>query len=502
MTLYAIATDAPRAGLSRSGSFIVATATTFLMALALLVWTQAAEARSAPDSFADLAAKLLPSVVNISTTQVIEGREMPDMPQFPPGSPFEDFFKEFFDRNQQQHPKSQRRATSLGSGFIISDDGFVVTNNHVIQDADKITVILKDNIRLPAKLIGRDAKTDLAVLKVEPKNIKLSSVKFGDSGKSRVGDWVVAIGNPFGLGGSVTAGIISARGRDINSGPYDDFIQTDASINRGNSGGPMFNLDGDVVGINTAIFSPSGGSVGIGFAIPSSTAKPVIAQLMKNGSVKRGWLGVHIQAVTDEIAETLGLNEAEGALVASVIEKSPAEAAGIKAGDVILKFDGKKVGTMRTLPRIVAETTIDQQVKVELWRGNDNKTLMVAVGELDEDAQVASNTAKSGKANGGNSVETIGLTLSGLTDKVREKFKLAKDAKGVVVTKVAVDGPAAEKGIRPGDLIVEISQEVVTDPNQVKIKVAEARRAKRKSILILVEGQGGLRFVAIQIVKK
>ncbi len=505
MSLHAIAADAPRTDSGRSANIFVAATMAFLIGLALLVWTQTAEAKSAPDSFADLAAKLLPSVVNISTTQVIEGREAPDMPQFPPGSPFEDFFKEFFDRNQQQqqqHPKRPRRATSLGSGFIISDDGFVVTNNHVIQDADEITVILHDDTRLSAKLIGRDAKTDLAVLKVESKKIKLHGVNFGDSGKSRVGDWVVAIGNPFGLGGTVTAGIISARGRDINSGPYDDFIQTDASINRGNSGGPMFNLDGEVIGINTAIFSPSGGSVGIGFAIPSSTAKPVIAQLMKTGSVKRGWLGVHIQAVTEEIAETLGLKEAEGALVASVIEKSPAEAAGIKAGDVILSFDGKKVGEMRTLPKIVAETTINEKVKVELWRDNDDKTLMVAVGELDEDAQVASRTAKPGKASAGQSVETVGLTLLSLTDKVREKFKLAKDAKGVVVSKVAEDGPSAEKGIRPGDLIVEISQQEVTDPKQVKSKVDEARKAGRKSILILVEGQGGLRFVAIRLEKK
>ena len=501
MSLHAIAANAPRTESSRPVNIFVAAAMAFLMALALLFWTQAAEARSAPDSFADLAAKLLPSVVNISTTQVIEGRATPDMPQFPPGSPFEDFFKEFFDRNQQQN-KRPRRATSLGSGFIISDDGFIVTNNHVIQDADEITVILHDDTRLPAKLIGRDAKTDLAVLKVESKKIKLHGVKLGDSGESRVGDWVVAIGNPFGLGGTVTAGIISARGRDINAGPYDDFIQTDASINRGNSGGPMFNLDGEVIGINTAIFSPSGGSVGIGFAIPSSTAKPVIAQLMKTGSVKRGWLGVHIQAVTEEIAETLGLKEAEGALVANVIEKSPAEAAGIKAGDVILKFDGKKVGEMRSLPKIVAETTVDEKVKVELWRDNGEKTLMVAVGELDEDAQVASRAAKSGKAGGGHSVETLGLTLSALTDKVREQFKLAKDAKGVVVTKVVEDGPAAEKGVRPGDLIVEISQQEVSDPNQIKTKVDEARKAGRKSILILIEGQGGLRFVALRLDKK
>ncbi|MEK9726060.1 MAG: Do family serine endopeptidase, partial [Rhodospirillaceae bacterium] len=348
-----------------------------------------AEAKTAPESFADLAQKLLPSVVNISTTQTVEGRDNPTMPQLPPGSPFEDFFKEFFDRNSPQ--QRSRRATSLGSGFIISKDGYVVTNNHVIADADEITVILHDDTRLPAELVGRDTKTDLAVLKVKAE-IDLSPVGFGNSDAARVGDWVVAIGNPFGLGGTVTAGIISARGRDINSGPYDDYIQTDASINRGNSGGPMFNLDGQVIGINTAIFSPTGGSVGIGFAIPATTAEPVIAQLMKNGSVQRGWLGVHIQAVTDEIAETLGLKEASGALVASVIKDSPAEKGKIKAGDVILTFDGKKVNEMKALPRIVAETEVGRKAPVIVWRDGGRKTLQVAVGELDEEAEVAART--------------------------------------------------------------------------------------------------------------
>ena len=293
-----------------------------VLALALVAVSGAAHAKTAPDSFADLAEKLLPSVVNISTTQVIEGRPGMELPKLPPGSPFEDFFKEFFDRNQPQH--RSRRATSMGSGFVISADGYVITNNHVIQDADEITVILHDDTRLKAELVGRDAKTDLAVLKVKPKG-KLKAVKFGDSDAARVGDWILAIGNPFGLGGTVTAGIISARGRDINAGPYDDFFQTDASINRGNSGGPMFNLKGRVIGINTAIFSPSGGSVGIGFAIPASVASPVIKQLIKHGQVRRGWLGVHIQAVTDEIAETLGLKKASGALVASIIPDGPAE---------------------------------------------------------------------------------------------------------------------------------------------------------------------------------
>jgi len=467
-------------------------------ALLFITWAGlgAAQAKAAPESFADLAEKLLPSVVNISTTQTVQGREGPAMPQLPPGSPFEEFFKEFFDRNGPQ--QRSRRATSLGSGFVISKDGYVVTNNHVIADADEITVILQDDTRLPAELVGRDPKTDLAVLKVKPTK-DLPAVGFGDSTIARVGDWVVAIGNPFGLGGTVTAGIISARGRDINSGPYDDFIQTDASINKGNSGGPLFNMTGQVIGINTAIFSTTGGSVGIGFSIPASTAKPVIDQLIKNGSVKRGWLGVHIQAVTEEIAETLGLKKAEGALVASVIKGSPAEKAKIKPGDVIITFDGKNVTEMRSLPRIVAETQVGKKAKMTVWRDGSVTTLDVAVGELEDDAQVAAKGGGDSKGGGERAIDDLGLTLSALTDPVRSRFKLAKDAKGLVVTKVQGDGPAAEKNIRPGDLIVEVSQEEVTSPADVVNKVREVKKAGRKTVLLLLEGQGGMRFVVVKI---
>jgi serine protease Do len=447
-----------------------------LSAAMILIWSATAHARSAPESFADLAEKLLPSVVNISTTQVIEGREGPTMPQLPPGSPFEDFFKEFFDRNQPQ--QRSRRATSLGSGFIISEDGYVVTNNHVIADADEISVILHDDTRLKATLIGRDSKTDLAVLKVET-GAKLPAVKFGNSRKSRVGDWVVAIGNPFGLGGTVTAGIISARGRDINAGPYDDFIQTDASINRGNSGGPMFNMDGEV--------------------IPSAGAEPVIAQLIKSGTVKRGWLGVHIQAVTEEIAETLGLDEAEGALVASVIDDSPAAQGGIKPGDVIRKFDGKSVKEMRSLPRIVAETEVGKPVRVDIWREGKAETLKVAVGELKEDEQqMASATA--GPA-GELEIDELGMKLASINDKTRERFKLKDDAKGVVVTEVDPAGPAATKEIRPGDVIIEVSQEEIASPDDVRRKISDAAKAGRKSVLLHLEGQNGLRFVAVRLQK-
>ena len=466
---------------------------------ALTVVAATANAKSAPESFADLAEKLLPSVVNISTTQTVEAGKGPEIPQLPPGSPFEDFFKEFFDRNGQQ--QRSRKATSLGSGFIISEDGYIVTNNHVIQDADEITVILSDNKRLKAELIGRDPKTDLAVLKVKPES-PLKAVKFGNSDESRVGDWIVAIGNPFGLGGTVTAGIISARGRDINSGPYDDFLQTDASINRGNSGGPMFNIAGEVIGVNTAIYSPSGGSVGIGFAIPSSTVAPVIRQLRTHGQVKRGWLGVHIQQVTDEIAESLGLEKSEGALVASVIEGGPAEKSKIKAGDVILTFNGHRVTEMRMLPKIVADTEVEKAVKVEVWRGGKIVTLDVKVGELEDDLKVT--TKMGGNGDGKLSqrhIDDLGITLATLTDRLREQFKLEEKAKGVLITKVDSDGPAAEKGIRVGDMIVEIGQEEVSTPKQVDSKVKAAKKQGRKSVLLLLEGQSGLRFVAIRIQK-
>src|SRR5512134_1778265 len=340
---------------SRRASAILGPAA-LLIALVVLL-SNPAHARAVPDSFADLAARLLPSVVNVSTTQVVEGNTGIEIPQLPPGSPFEEFFKEFMERGQPRQQQQRRRATSLGSGFVYDNQGHIVTNNHVIQDADQVTVILHDETRLDAKVIGRDSKTDIAILKVEP-NARLVPVQFGDSDMARVGDWVLAIGNPFGFGGSVTAGIISARGRDIQAGPYDDFLQTDASINRGNSGGPTFNLNGEVIGINTAIYSPSGGSIGIGFAIPSLSAQPVIQQLIQHGQVRRGWLGVRIQAVTEEIADALGLKDAAGALVAGVIPGGPAEKANIKDGDIILEFDGKPIGQMRRLPRLVADTEI------------------------------------------------------------------------------------------------------------------------------------------------
>ena len=482
-----------------SGAAVLACALAMGLVLPSLSFaaTSPATSRSLPGSFADLAEKLLPAVVNISTSQTVQGRTEQEMPQLPPGSPFEEFFKEFFDRDRPQQQRRQR-ATSLGSGFIIDKRGYVVTNNHVIQDADEITVILQDNTRLPATLIGKDSKTDIAVLKVESTK-DLPVVPFGNSDAARVGDWVIAIGNPFALGGTVTAGIISARNRNINAGPYDTFIQTDASINRGNSGGPLFNLNGEVVGINTAIFSPTGGSVGIGFAVPSSMAEPVINQLIKFGKMRRGWLGVHIQAVTDEIAETLGLKDTKGALVASVIPDGPAQAAKIQAGDVILEFDGKPVPSMRQLPLIVAETEIDKIVNTKVWRDNKEVTLKVKVGALDEgEVKMAARTEAPVDTNE-RTLQEFGLTLAPLSPTTRERFKIDESRKGVVVTDVDGAGSAAQEGIRPGDVILEVGQEEVRSVADVLDKVEKAKKAGRRQVLILVEGQSGSRFVVLRV---
>jgi serine protease Do len=478
-----------------------------------LVAPAPAQARSAPESFADLAQKLLPAVVNVSTTQTVKQaqaapgergqRRGPEIPQFPPGSPFEEFFKEFFDRQQRgERPDAPpRRATSLGSGFIIDPAGYVVTNNHVVSEADEINITLHDDTTYKAKLVGRDVKTDLALLKVEPKK-PLAAVAWGDSDQTRVGDWVVAIGNPFGLGGSVTAGILSARGRDIQSGAYDDYLQTDASINRGNSGGPMFNTAGDVIGINTAIYSPTGGSVGIGFAIPATLAKPVIEQIKKYGKVRRGWLGVRIQSVTDELAESLGLDKPKGALVSSASEGGPAAKAKIEPGDVILKFDGKDVTEMRRLPRIVADTQIDKPVDVIVWRKKKEVPLKVQVGELVENEQVAAATpgpSGSTTPSPGGTVTELGLQMSSVSQPLREKFGLADDVNGVIVTEVSGSSPAGEKGVKPGDVIVEVGQEEVKTPADVAAKIKAARDAKKKSVLLLVDQKGDLRFVAVRI---
>src|SRR5712691_1130116 len=455
------------------------------------------------------AAVILALPAGISSAQTVKPekqreRAAPGRPQFPPGSPFEEFFKDFFDRNGQQGDRPEakpRKATSLGSGFVIDPTGYIVTNNHVIADADEITVILHDNTNLKAELVGRDTKTDVAVLKVKTDK-KLPAAVWGDSDKARVGDWVLAVGNPFGLGGSVTAGILSARQRDINSGPYDDFLQTDAAINRGNSGGPMFDMNGTVIGINTAIYSPTGVSIGIGFAIPSNLAKAVVAELIRepDHAVHRGWLGVRIQAVTDEIAESLGLDKAHGALVASVNDSGPAQGGGIQPGDVILTFNGKTVPDMRHLPRLVAESTVGKSVPVTVWRKRQESKLQVTVGKLDETEQVAKEEPAKGKppAPDSSTVTTLGLTLSNITPELKEKFSLS-DEKGVVVVDVTKDSPAAEKGLKAGDVIMEAAQEEIKSTTQVAGKINDAKKAGRKSILLLVERAGDLRFIALRL---
>lgn len=467
-------------------------------------WSSAGQAKTPPDSFADLVDKLIPAVVNVSTTQTIKGGEPGvEIPQFPPGSPFEEFFKEFFDRQQRERT---RKVTSLGSGFIVDPSGYIVTNNHVIADADEVTVLFEDSThaRLKAKIVGRDTKTDLALLKVEASH-SLPYVKFGDSDKTRVGDWVVAIGNPFGLGGTVTAGIVSARARQLNSGPYDDFLQTDAAINKGNSGGPMFNMAGEVIGVNSAIYSPTGGSIGIGFAIPSSLAKPVIEQLRKYGKTRRGWLGVKIQTVTDEIAESMGLAKPSGALVANVTGGGPAEVAGIQAGDIILKFDNRDIVDMQHLPRIVAETEIGKTVPVEFWRKGKRMTIDAKVGELEESEQIANAPEKEkGKQPSPaqeQKIESLGVSLAPLSPDLRDQYDIGAEVKGVVITAVQDQGNAAGKGLKPGDVIVEVGQEQVSSAAQVASMIEKARKAGRKSVLLLVERSGDLRFVAVPIVK-
>lgn len=466
--------------------------------------SQIANARPAPDSFADLAEKLLPSVVNISTSQMVAERQGPDF-QFPPGSPFEDLFRDFMDRNGQggqggQAPQ-KRRATALGSGFIISPDGYIVTNNHVIDGADEITVRLHDGDTLEAELIGRDPKTDVALLKVDPKE-DLPFVKWGDSDSARIGDWAMAIGNPFGLGGTVTAGIISARNRDINQGPYDDFIQTDASINRGNSGGPLFNLEGDVIGINSAIYSPSGGSVGIGFAIPAGIAQSVVDQLKEYGRTRRGWLGVHIQTVTEDIADSVGLDTATGAMVAGVSDESPAKAAGIKQGDVILKFDGKDVESMRRLPRIVAETKIGKDVDVEIWRDGKKQTVQVELGELEEEVVAASAEPSEGQEApeiAEADITELGMKVANVDDALRQRYNLAEGTEGVIVTEVAGDSYAAEKGVRPGDIIIEASHSSVSNVEDVTNAVKAALDDDKRTILMLIETSAGPRYFGLTL---
>jgi serine protease Do len=468
-------------------------------------------------SLAPIVDKVLPAVVNISVVQKLtNGPDDSDdsqqgdnddqdqgQGQRPgPQTPFDEFLRRFFEQQQQQNrhggpmPFPGQKVMSLGSGFIIDPQGYVVTNNHVVGDADKVTVIFQDNSKHPAKIVGKDIKTDLALLKIDAEK-PLPFVKFGDSDKARVGDWVIAVGNPFGLGGTVTKGIISARGRPVEDQSYVDFLQVDASINKGNSGGPTFDLAGDVIGINTAIFSPNGGSVGIGFAIPSNSAKGVLEQLKTAGHVERGWLGVQIQEVTPEIASSIGMdqNHPIGALVAAVTDNSPASKAGIKVGDVVEKFDGKPVDKMRDLPRLVAETSIGKTVTISLLRGGQVVDVQATVAQLDE-TKVAAATpgddAKGGKAS------SLGLSLSTLSPDARKRLNLPKEVQGVLVNRVKDGSPAQEHGIEAGDVIVQVNGKDVGKPDDVVELVKAVKPGDKKSILLLVNRRGQNRFVAIE----
>jgi len=482
-----------------------AAAAALLAAIAVLP-VQPAAARG-PENIADVAEQVIDAVVNVSTSQKVDSR-IAGLPDLPPGSPMEEFFDEFF-KNRRGHgggdnpDHGPRRVNSLGSGFIIDPSGLVVTNNHVIADADEINVILNDGTKLPAQLVGKDTKSDLALLRVKTDH-PLKAVAFGDSDKLRLGEWVIAIGNPFSLGGTVTAGIVSARNRDIQSGPYDNYIQTDAAINRGNSGGPLFNLNGEVIGVNTAIISPSGGSIGIGFAVPSDTAMPVIEQLRKYGETRRGWLGVRIQQVSDDIAESLSIKPARGALVAGVDDKGPAKPAGIAPGDVIVKFDGHDIKEMRDLPRVVADTPVGKEVDIVIIRKGQEETHQVKVGRLLDTDKVASNDTKPDVQNDQKSTvqKTLGLELSSLSDDVRKKFKIRDGIKGVVVTGVdpGLDTSQPDKRLAPGDVIVEVQYQAVANPAAVQARVDQLKaQGKKVAVLLVSNGNGETRFVALSL---
>ena len=447
------------------------------------------QAKPVPDSFADLADKLMPSVVNISTTQTVKTTSNPFPFQFPPGSPFGEMFKDF------EQPR-ERQASSLGSGFIIKENGTVITNNHVIANAEDILVRVGDK-EYKAKVIGADPYMDIAVLKMETKD-KFTPVSFGDSDKARVGDWAVAIGNPFGLGGTVTAGIISARNRDINLTRYDDFIQTDASINQGNSGGPLFNLKGEVIGINTAIIAPGqSGSIGIGFAIPANAASNVIDQLMEFGETKRGWLGVRIQEVTKEIAEVEKLKKPEGALVASVGENSPADKAGIKAGDIILEFDGKTIDTMRTLPKVVANTKVGKSVQLKIWRNKKLITKRLTLGRLESSEEFKEK--KSQIVPKDKEIDVLKITVRDLTEQDIKSRNLKKGSTGVVIVDIANRSPLINL-LSVDDVIIEVQKKSVKDTSDLNKIVSDIFKKGEKTLLLTVINKNNQRnYLGVKI---
>ncbi len=453
-------------------------------------------ARGAPDSFADLANQLLPSVVNIATTEKIKaGAAEATLPDLPQGSPLQDLFKDFLQKDKTL----PHHVTALGSGFVIDPSGLIVTNNHVIDGADQITVTLNDGTSLDATVVGRDDKTDLALIRVKPKT-PLPAAHFGDSDRTRIGDWVIAIGNPFGLGSSVTAGIVSARNRDIASGPYDDFIQTDAPINRGNSGGPLFDMQGNVIGVNSAIFSPSGGSVGVGFAIPANMARQVVDQLRHGGQIRRGWMGVRIQQVTSEIAEGLGIPSSSGALVADVTPNGPAARAGVENGDLITGYDGKPVPDSRALPRMVADTTVGRTVNIELLRQGRKETLPITIAQLEDAApNPAPMVADTSGSKSAPKLAGMGLALAPLDEATRAKYKLGSDVQGVVVTDVDPDSPAGEKNLRPGDIIVAVQNQHVQSPDDLSRQLDQQSKAGHKVVLLLVDRDGNFTYVPLRL---
>jgi serine protease Do len=458
-----------------------------------------AAAQARPTNLADLVDQVADAVVNISATQTVEDKDV--APDLPKGTPFDEMFEEFFKNHGINPQPRARRAQSLGSGFVIDPSGIVITNNHVVGDANDILVIFTDGRKLKATVIGKDPKVDVAVLKVESEK-PLKTVKFGDSDKMRVGDGVMAVGNPFGLGETVTAGIISARNRNIDSGPYDDFLQTDASINKGNSGGPLFNLQGEVIGINTAILSPSGGSIGIGFATPSATVEPVIDQLKEFHETRRGWLGVRIQPVDDTIADSLNLGTARGALIAGVDEKGPAKPAGLMAGDVIVKFDGKEVKESRDLPRLVASMPVGRQVEVVVIRNGKEVTKTVTLGRLEDGEKKTAEltTGKDDSLKMDAVTKALGMEFSALSDETRKTFKIKDSVKGVIVTSVAPGSAAADRGLRPGDVVEEVNHQAVEHPGDIAKAIEAAKADSKKPALLLVSnGEGEVRFVAVPV---
>lgn len=466
-----------------------------LLAFVLIV-AQAIAVLAKPESLAPLAEQISPSVVNITTSTVVEGRTGPQG-IVPEGSPFEDFFREFRDRNNGGNGERPRRSSALGSGFVISEDGYVVTNNHVIDGADEITIEFFSGKELIAKVIGTDPNTDIALLKVEADS-PLPYVTFGDSNKARVGDWVIAMGNPLGQGFSVSAGIVSARNRAL-SGTYDDYIQTDAAINRGNSGGPLFNMDGQVIGVNTAILSPNGGSIGIGFSMASNVVTRVVDQLKEYGETRRGWLGVRIQDVTQDVADAMGLAKATGALITDVPE-GPAKEAGLLTGDVIMSFDGVEVADTRALVRQVGNSPVGASVRVTVMREGKSQTVKVVLGRReDADSEEPAATPEDAPQDAPAQTSMLGLILTPLTDEIREELGADAGTDGLAVTEVDEASEAFEKGLRIGDIITEAGQQKVTSIADLEARIEAAQDAGRKSLLLLVRRAGDPRFVALTL---